>query len=374
MDTAIVTTRMLERDAMGNFTMASMAALRKLGEVSVYTLSYERPAIDGVKVRLLGHRNGHGLDTNLQALMDTRKLARELAGFDVLVIVGPDLGSMPAYHLAKKYNPKLKVMWTFHGFTPAAYMGSLKDRWFMRVRTAASFRSIKHAGLIQVFSNSMKNEVIRRGIDPAKVTVMPLGIDIGGMANGNGRRIREKYGVEDRFLLLYVGRLERFKHVDELIMAVAKAEGVALVVIGRGPERDRLEKLAADLGLGDRVKFAGFVPDAELPDYYAACDAFATASRHEGFCVPIVEAMAAGKPSIVPALAAMPETAGDAGLTYPSSDVDGLVKKVRELQENKVLYERLAANARARAPVFRMPAVMERYVRLVEDFYRMSPS
>jgi glycosyltransferase involved in cell wall biosynthesis len=162
--------------------------------------------------------------------------------------------------------------------------------------------------------------------------------------------------------------------VDELIRAILKVDGTALVVVGRGPELESLEKLAGELGVSDRVKIAGMVPDEELPDYYAACDAWATASRHEGFCVPIIEAMAAGKPSIVPELAAMPETAGDAGLTYRSGDVEGLAEKIRALSMDKELYAKLSANAKARAQSFEMAAVMQRYVRMVEDFYRTSPS
>jgi glycosyltransferase involved in cell wall biosynthesis len=374
MDTAIITTRMLEKDAIGNFTMASAAALRRLGKVSLYTLSYERPPVDGVEVRLLGKRNGHGLDTNLQALMSTRRLARELSKYDVLVVVGPDMGSMPAYHLAKRYNPGLRVMWTFHGMTPASYMSLLKDRWLMRARRTTSICSMRRSGLIQVFSHSMKNEVERWGVDPSKISVMPLGVDLGRMAGGNGLRVRKKYTIGDRFLLLYVGRLVNFKHVDELIRAISKVDGTALVVVGRGPELESLEKLAGELGVSDRVKIAGMVPDEELPDYYAACDAWATASRHEGFCVPIIEAMAAGKPSIVPELAAMPETAGDAGLTYRSGDVEGLAEKIRALSMDKELYAKLSANAKARAQSFEMAAVMQRYVRMVEDFYRTSPS
>lgn len=374
MDTAIVTTRMLEKDAIGNFTMASAAALRKLGKVSVYTFSYERPAVDGVKVRLLGNRNGHGIDTNLQALLATRRLARELSKYDVLLIVNPDLGSMPAYHQARRYNPKLKIMWTFHGLTPASYMDTAKDRFLEMIRLWSYIRSMRRSGSVQVFSRSMKNEVARWGVDPSKIVVMPLGVDLGRMAGGNGRRIRDKYGIGDQFVLLYVGRLVNFKHADELIKALSKVPGTGLVVVGGGPERENLEKLAGELGLGSRVFFAGMVPDSELQDYYAACDAWATASRHEGFCVPVIEAMAAGKPCIVPELAAMPETAGEAGLTYPPGDVDSLAKKIRALMDDRALYERLAASAKARASSFETSAVMERYVKMVGDFYRTSPS
>jgi glycosyltransferase involved in cell wall biosynthesis len=72
--------------------------------------------------------------------------------------------------------------------------------------------------------------------------------------------------------------------------------------------------------------------------------------------------------------AAMPETAGDAGLTYASGDIEGLTEKIRALSSDKSLYERLVGNARARARSFDMASVMERYVRMVEDFYRTSPS
>jgi glycosyltransferase involved in cell wall biosynthesis len=268
------------------------------------------------------------------------------------------------------YNPALKIMWTFHGMTPAPYMNVLKDRWLMRLRRLTSAYSMKRSGLVQVFSDSMRKEVTQWGIDPAKVTVMPLGVELGRMASGNGRRIREGYGMGNGFLLLYVGRLVSYKHVDELIRAIVGMSGVCLLVAGGGPERERLEKLAAELHVADRVKFAGLVPDEELPDYYAACDAWATASRHEGFCVPIIEAMAAGRPSIVPGLAAMPETAGEAGMTYRPGDVEELAEKIRSLSSDKELYRRLAGNAKARAPSFNMRSVMEHYVRMVEDYVR----
>ena len=112
----------------------------------------------------------------------------------------------------------------------------------------------------------------------------------------------------------------------------------------------------------DRVAFAGRVEDAELPDLYAACDAWVTSSRHEGFCVPIVEAMAAGKPVIVPDVAAMAETAGGAGMVYRSGDLDDLAAKIRGLAGDKNVYADLSDQAHAMAGRFEMPGVMERYM------------
>jgi glycosyltransferase involved in cell wall biosynthesis len=265
-------------------------------------------------------------------------------------------------------------MWTFHGLTPVEYVSGFRDRWLMRIRKRAYISSMKRAELIKVDSRFVKNEVVQWGIDPSKVIVMPLGIDLSRMSGGDGRRVRDKYGVGDRFLLLYVGRLVKFKHMDELIRAVAMLEEVCLMVAGGGPDRERLEALSKSLDVGGRVWFAGRVADGELPDYYAACDAWATASRHEGFCVPVVEAMAAGKPSIVPDVAAVPETAGDAGLIYPAGDVASLAEKIRTLSADKELYAKLSSIAKARAPSFEMSGVMEWYVEMVKEFYSPTKS
>jgi glycosyltransferase involved in cell wall biosynthesis len=216
-----------------------------------------------------------------------------------------------------------------------------------------------------VFSGFIEKEVSRWGVDPSKVVVMPLGMDLARMSGGDRRRIREKYGVGGDFLLLYVGRLVRFKRVDELIRVVSRSDGVRLLVVGGGPEREGLEALAGELRVADRVKFGGVVPDGELPDYYAACNAWATASRHEGFCVPIIEAMAAGKPVIVPDVAASPETAGGGGLVYDGGDPRGLTDQVARLKADGRLYGAVSGAARERALQFEMRDVLKKYLEAI---------
>jgi glycosyltransferase involved in cell wall biosynthesis len=361
MDVAIVTTRLIGQDAISNFTMASAAALAKQGKVAVFTFAYERPPVDGVEIRFLGGENAHTMGTNLKALAHTRSLARELAKFDVVIQVNPDVGSMPACHLAKRHNPKLKVIWRFHGATPPGFLSSSRDRLLMQARNLAYAWSMRRSDRIITDSQYVKEELARKGVDPAKVVPMKLGVDLGRFGAGDGRRLREKYGVGDGFLVLYVGRLVNFKHVDELVRAMAPLDGARLVVVGSGPERESLEKLCDELRLGGRVKFAGRAPDDELPDYYAACDVWATASRHEGFCVPIIEAMAAGKPVVIPGITAMPETAGDAGLRYEAGDIGGLAGSIRRLRDDRGLYQEISKKALSRAHEFEMARVLEGY-------------
>jgi glycosyltransferase involved in cell wall biosynthesis len=361
MDIAIITTRLVEYDAIGNFTMASAASLAKNGSVAVYAFAYERPAVEGVSVRLLGGENRHSMGTNLRALLGTFKLARELSKYDVLLIVNPDVGSIPAYHLARKHNPKLKVIWRFHGATPPVFLSTARDRFLMRARNVAYAWSMRRSDRVMTDSQYVKEELSRMGVDPSKVTPMKLGVDLDRFTSGDRTGLRARYGIDDGFVVLYVGRLVNFKHVDELVRAVSLLDGVRLMVVGGGPERQSLERLCDELHVGGRVKFAGRVPDDELPDYYAACDAWATASRHEGFCMPIIEAMAAGKPVIIPNITAMPETAGEAGLRYDAGDINGLKGCIRKLMDGHGLYEELSLKAAARALEFGMSRVLTDY-------------
>lgn len=119
----------------------------------------------------------------------------------------------------------------------------------------------------------------------------------------SGKKIREKHGIVGGRIILFVGRLVPYKGVEYLIRAFAglkeKMGDVHLVVVGDGPLRGGLEKLAGELNLTD-VYFTGRVSDEELPYYYAAADVFVLPSitRQEAFGVSLIEAMASGKPVV----------------------------------------------------------------------------
>ncbi len=360
MDIAFVTTRLTNGDAQGNFSTATLTALkeRSVGRIALYTFAYERPPIDSIALRFLGGENKHTIGTNVRAFLRTFGNAKELAGYDRLILAGPDIGALPAVHLAKKRNPHMKLIWVYHGITPPEYLSSLKDRLLTRIRRISYVRSMKRSDRIKTDSQHSKKELAGWGVDPAKVTVIPIGIDLSRFSPGAVSR------VDDRFRLLYVGRLASGKRVDNLIRAMALMKGapVVLTIVGGGPERERLETLSAELGVANIVKFAGRVPDDELPGYYRACDAWITASEHEGFCVPIVEAMAAGKPVIVPDVAAMPETSGDAGIVYRPQDLDELTRSVMSLIKEKELYHSLSARATQMASSYDINRVMDGYV------------
>jgi phosphatidyl-myo-inositol dimannoside synthase len=140
-------------------------------------------------------------------------------------------------------------------------------------------------------------------IDPKKVEILPCVVD--GKIFTPGEKppeLVEKYGLSDRKVLMTVARLwsgDIYKGVDVTIRALPKIASfypdIKYLVIGRGDDRPRLEQLAKDLGVGDRVVFAGFVPTEALIAHYRAADAYIMPSQ-EGFGIVYMEAMACGIP------------------------------------------------------------------------------
>ncbi|GAB4542872.1 MAG: hypothetical protein Tsb0014_35980 [Pleurocapsa sp.] len=136
-----------------------------------------------------------------------------------------------------------------------------------------------------------------------RVEILPCVVD--GDIFSPGKKPVEliaKYGLQDAKILMTVARLwsgDIYKGVDVTIRALPKILSVfptvKYLVIGRGDDRPRLEKLAQDLGVSDRVIFAGFIPTEALRDHYRLADAYIMPSQ-EGFGIVYLEAMACGKP------------------------------------------------------------------------------
>jgi len=135
----------------------------------------------------------------------------------------------------------------------------------------------------------------------APAQVISNGIDLRTYCPGPADSvIRDRYGLRaDRPVILYVGRLSQEKGVDVLLSAVARLTTRAQVAIaGRGPDSVRLAATADRLGLSDRVKFLGFVPDPDLPAIYRLADVFVIPSKAELQSLATMEAMATGLPVV----------------------------------------------------------------------------
>ncbi len=123
-----------------------------------------------------------------------------------------------------------------------------------------------------------------------------------------------------------------------------------LVVVGEGDDRGRLERLAVEMGVAERVKFLAGLTQEELMACYARCDVFALPSRREGFGLVFLEAMAHGKPVVGGAHGGTPEIIEDGvtGLLVPHGDVEQLFGALEKLLTNEPLRRRMGHRARER--------------------------
>jgi rhamnosyl/mannosyltransferase len=202
--------------------------------------------------------------------------------------------------------------------------------------------------------------------------VIPYGIDIDDDASADVAQradaIRKRH---EQPIVLFVGRLVKYKGVDVLLEAMRDLQAVALLV-GNGPERAALARQAEALGVADRCRFLGEVPDEELAALYRACDLFVLPSvtRQEAFGVVQLEAMARGKAIICTDLGtgtAWVNQHGETGLVVPPRDASALHAAIAELLANP---DRRKAFGTAGARRARALFTVDRMIAAVLSLYR----
>jgi glycosyltransferase involved in cell wall biosynthesis len=163
---------------------------------------------------------------------------------------------------------------------------------------------------------------------------------------------------------LYLGGFDPRKGVDTLLDALLSlaAEGTATPpVVLAGSLRGEARALRSRAEpLGDRVRFPGFIPDAELPALFAGASLFLYPSRAEGFGIPPLLAMASGVPVVAAGAGAVAETLGDAGIVVPPGDPAALAGALRALLRDPAPLSNLRARGRVRAGAFTVDALASR--------------
>lgn len=135
------------------------------------------------------------------------------------------------------------------------------------------------------------------GVD---ATVIPNGLNTDRFANADPEPNADPY-------LLCVGRLEEYKGVQFAIRALSELPEYELLIAGRGPYGETLERIAREEGVADRVRFLGYVADDRLPGLYAGADAYVALSSFESYGMTVAEALAAGTPCVVSTAGALAE-------------------------------------------------------------------
>jgi len=199
-------------------------------------------------------------------------------------------------------------------------------------------------------------------VDPARVHVVPHGVDLDEVAvpEGEVERVRRWLGLGDAPYALFVGGIEPRKNLDRLVRAFASVPAPAALVVAGGPVRwdpgavGRLDRAIGELPVAarGRVRRTGYVAELDKRALLAGATALAYPSRYEGFGFPVLEAFAAGVPVLTSSVSSLPEVAGDAAVLIDPDDEGAIGDGLARLLGDEELRARLRVAGRERAAAF----------------------
>lgn len=217
----------------------------------------------------------------------SKGVARILGELQPAIVVGSEYN--PTVLQALRYCLKKRI--PYISWTDGTLNSERRINWFQkRLRRYV----VGHASAFIASSTKSKEAQLAYGADPEKCFISFLTVDL------------KKYMVQKKDgdtggakQILCVGRLIELKGVDLLMHAVkGVGEDYILALAGSGPEENNLRKLARELGIKNRVKFLGYLSQAELKEEYAKSDVFVLPTRRDCFALVILEAMCAGLPVV----------------------------------------------------------------------------
>jgi len=340
--------------------------------------------IDGIRHLRCGKVGGRLPVVKERLLMDRirARLAAIVRGDGVRLIHAhsPVLNVLPALRVGREN--RVPVVYEIRAFwEDAAVDHGTHREWGLRYRVirALETRACRRADAVVTICEGLRSELVSRGIPSGKITVVPNAVDPEELQPvSRDPVLRARWGVgETDFVVGFIGSFYHYEGLDLLLHALAhlttavtgdgsrvtggkrpnvptsQRPNVRAVLIGGGQEDERLRALARDLGVADRVVFAGRIPHAEVPAAYAACDALVLprkSIRLTELVTPLkpLEAMALDTPVIASDVGGHKELVrdGETGLLFPAGDPAALADRIRTLARNPDLANRLRDNGR----------------------------
>jgi teichuronic acid biosynthesis glycosyltransferase TuaC len=203
---------------------------------------------------------------------------------------------------------------------------------FRLARGMIKWAGQRSAAMITV-CEALKHEMVEMGMNGNKIHPLRNGVDLELFHPVDRRAARLSLGISE-FTLLSVGHLDPRKGHDRTIAALRYLPDVKLVIIGEGAAKVKLQQLATDEGVSDRVTFVAPLSQAALRLYYNACDALVLASSREGWANVLLEAMACGTPVVASDVWGTPEVVRvpEAGVLLEENSPSGIAHGVRKLR------------------------------------------
>lgn len=287
-----------------------------------------------------------------------------------------DLLFVPKEFVPPFIRPKTVIVVYDLGFQPKQPgRVALSGRVHFAIATAYA---IKAADRVIAISESTKREIVEIcQVDPGKITAIPLGYDATlykpALDPGVVQRVKEKYRISGPYLINTSSVFWERKNLISLIRAfhacqVKGASRHQLVITGKkGTAYQDILHLIRSLHLEDQVVLPGFAALEDMPILLSGADALVFPSLHEGFGLPLIEAMACGCPVISSNCSAMPEVVGDAGLLVDPRDETQIAGAIERLLADTMLRERLRRLGLQRATTFSWKKTAQATLRVFED-------
>lgn len=335
------------RDAVGFHTFAVDEILRGLGaESTIYTAHINSETKDRAR-----HYRQHARDPSPD-----------------LIVYQASIGSPMADYVMGRSEP---LMLNYHNMTPPEFFYGWDSTLGAELdRGRRQLAGLCHRASVAVADSEFNARDLAE-LKPARVEVIPVLTDDALLPVDGPPAPR---AVRDRSAptVLFVGRLAPNKCQHDLLAAMAvlrqRIPGAELVLVGSSSaERyeQSLREFAAELGIADSVRFEGSVSATDLGSWYRSADVFVCLSEHEGFCVPILEAMAWGLPVIAFDAAAVPDTVAGAGVVLEDKSAGVVASAIERVVSDELLRQHLVELGSARAEELRASVVRPRF----RDFF-----
>jgi glycosyltransferase involved in cell wall biosynthesis len=239
--------------------------------------------------------------------------------------------------------------------------GGARRRLLRTSRTAA----LRRARRVLVPSAYLREVAVAWGLPADRVTVVPNPApELPRLPSRDEARAR--LGIEGPALAV-AGRLSAQKSLGDALQAIARVPGVALHVLGDGPERPALEREAARLGVSDRVRFLGAGTRDDVLTLFRGADAVLVTSAWENLPHTVLEALAVGTPVVATAVGGIPEVVVDGvnGLLVPPHDIAAIAAAVERVVHDAELRRSLAEAAPASVEELAEPRILRRIVEAI---------
>ncbi|MGI8777102.1 MAG: glycosyltransferase [Acidimicrobiales bacterium] len=365
--------------------------------VALVTNGLTRAGAETQLMRLASTLRAHGDEVKLLSILATEAFGDELDELGiptVELVLRPGMKAMSAIwagsRVLRAWRPDVAISFVYQANILGRVAGrvagvpvivsSVRNEHFGgRHRELAMRVTDRLSSVTTTNSELAAQSLVSRGIVPRhRLVVIPNGIDVAPFSSALSERATTRARLEvaaDSFVWLAAGRLEPQKDYSTLLAALARCREARrphqLLIAGQGRLRSELERQAADLGLGDRVRFLGVRGD--IPDLIGACDAVVLSSRWEGLPNVVMEAMAGGRPVVSTRVGGAPELVEDGvtGRLVPPGAAGPLAEAMTEVM-TAPNSQRQTMGARGRAIVaerYSPVAVGDRWLQLL-DAYR----